>query len=160
MDYQLPDRVPLAQLPTPVQPLARLTEEVGGPHFFVKRDDLTGAALSGNKIRKLEFSHGHNMLTLNGLYRLPARIGRISPYLGVGAGISIPHSEIQFREDLTRTYEYQYTGPAFQALFGSKILILFIFPAGPTGSPSAQCLISPIRKPLQTVTRPSVKREK
>ena len=70
------------------------------------------------RFRKLEFSHGHNMLTLNGLYRLPARIGLVSPYLGLGGGISIPHTEIRFREDLTRTYEYQYTGPAFQALFG------------------------------------------
>lgn len=70
------------------------------------------------RFKKLEFSHGHNMLTLNGLYRLPARIGVISPYLGLGSGISIPHTEIGFREDLTRTYEYQYTGPAFQALFG------------------------------------------
>ncbi len=71
--------------------------------------------------RKLEFSHGHNMLTLNGLYRLPARIGSISPYFGAGAGISIPHTEIRLREDLTRTYEYQYTGPALQALFGLEI---------------------------------------
>jgi len=68
--------------------------------------------------RKLEFSHGHNMLTLNGLYRLPVKIGVISPYMGVGAGISIPHTEVRFKGDLTRTYEYQYTGPAFQALFG------------------------------------------
>ena len=68
--------------------------------------------------RKLEFSHGHNMLTLNGLYRLPVRVGNISPYLGLGGGISIPHTEIQFTGDLTRTYEYQYTGPALQALFG------------------------------------------
>ena len=68
--------------------------------------------------RKLEFSHGHNMLTLNGLYRLPVKIAGISPYLGLGGGISIPHSEVRFKGDLTRTYEYQYTGPALQALFG------------------------------------------
>ncbi len=56
MDFQLPGRVHLALLPTPVQPLPRLTKQVGGPNFFVKRDDLTGAPLSGNKVRKLEFS--------------------------------------------------------------------------------------------------------
>jgi D-cysteine desulfhydrase len=53
-----PARVPLAQLPTPLQPLDRLSAEVGGPRLWVKRDDLTGSVLSGNKVRKLEFSVG------------------------------------------------------------------------------------------------------
>ncbi len=51
-----PSRVRLAQLPTPLRPLERLSAEIGGPDLWVKRDDLTGAALSGNKVRKLEFS--------------------------------------------------------------------------------------------------------
>lgn len=45
----------LAQLPTPLQPMRRLSRELGGPTIWLKRDDLTGCALSGNKIRKLEF---------------------------------------------------------------------------------------------------------
>ena len=49
-----PPRIDLARLPTPVQPLRRLGRELG-VELYVKRDDLTGAALSGNKIRKLEF---------------------------------------------------------------------------------------------------------
>jgi D-cysteine desulfhydrase len=49
-----PPRVPLATLPTPTQPLARMSEHLG-VELYVKRDDLTGAALSGNKVRKLEF---------------------------------------------------------------------------------------------------------
>lgn len=49
-------RLKLAQLPTPLQPLNRLHSKLGGPKIWVKRDDLTGCALSGNKIRKLEFS--------------------------------------------------------------------------------------------------------
>ena len=49
-----PPRINLAQLPTPVQVLPRLGEKLG-VDLYVKRDDLTGAALSGNKIRKLEF---------------------------------------------------------------------------------------------------------
>ncbi len=36
--------------------MPRLTALVGGPKIWFKRDDLTGSALSGNKIRKLEFS--------------------------------------------------------------------------------------------------------
>ena len=43
----------LACTPTPVQPLARLGEALGGPEIWVKRDDLTGLALGGNKARKL-----------------------------------------------------------------------------------------------------------
>ncbi len=50
---QLP-RVKLAQLPTPVEPLTRLSTHLGGPELFVKRDDLTGLAFGGNKTRKLE----------------------------------------------------------------------------------------------------------
>ncbi|MFT3733090.1 MAG: hypothetical protein QM780_17010 [Hyphomicrobium sp.] len=67
--------------------------------------------------RKLEWTHGHNMLTLNGLMRLPS-IGIVSPYFGAGAGLSFPHSEIFKTGDASRTYEYQYTGPVGQALFG------------------------------------------
>lgn len=56
-----PPRLSLARLPTPLQPLDRLSHtlqrELGSRHrLWVKRDDLTGAALSGNKVRKLEFS--------------------------------------------------------------------------------------------------------
>ena len=51
----LPPRTALAQLPTPLEPLPRLSREWGGPTIWVKRDDLTGFGLSGNKVRKLEF---------------------------------------------------------------------------------------------------------
>lgn len=51
----LPPRIPLAQLPTPLERLERLSAAWGGPTIWVKRDDLTGFELSGNKVRKLEF---------------------------------------------------------------------------------------------------------
>ena len=54
MDCQLPVRAPLARLPTPLERLARLGE-THGLDLWVKRDDLTGTAISGNKVRKLEF---------------------------------------------------------------------------------------------------------
>lgn len=44
----------LAQLPTPLQFSPQLTEAWGGPRIWIKRDDLTGFGLSGNKVRKLE----------------------------------------------------------------------------------------------------------
>ena len=49
------ERVKFANLPTPVSSLPRLSEALGGPEIWVKRDDLTGLAFGGNKTRKLEF---------------------------------------------------------------------------------------------------------
>jgi len=48
-------RVSLGHLPTPLHALPRLSEKLGGPQVFVKRDDQTGLATGGNKTRKLEF---------------------------------------------------------------------------------------------------------
>jgi L-cysteate sulfo-lyase len=48
-------RVPLAHLPTPLEPMARLSAALGGPPLWVKRDDATGLAFGGNKTRKLEY---------------------------------------------------------------------------------------------------------
>lgn len=50
-----PRRIALARLPTPLQPLDRLSAELGGPRIWVKRDDLTESGAGGNKVRKLEF---------------------------------------------------------------------------------------------------------
>ena len=47
-------RMPLAHLPTPLHPLPLLSQFLGGPEIWVKRDDLTGLAFGGNKTRKLE----------------------------------------------------------------------------------------------------------
>lgn len=51
-------RVPLAHLPTRIEYLPRLTELLGGPQIFCKRDDQTGLGFGGNKTRKLEFLLG------------------------------------------------------------------------------------------------------
>jgi D-cysteine desulfhydrase family pyridoxal phosphate-dependent enzyme len=49
-----PAPLPLAHGPTPLERLDRLSDWLGGPRLFVKRDDQTGLALGGNKARKLE----------------------------------------------------------------------------------------------------------
>lgn len=82
-------------------------------------------------VSKLEFSHGHNMLLLNGLLRLPGIGARISPYVGAGAGVLLPHTEFELANGTRpRTYEYNYAGPAGQALLGVELrlakLSLFI----------------------------------
>ncbi len=55
MAFKFPSKISLAQLPTPLQPLSRLSAMVGGPNLWVKRDDLTEFGPGGNKIRKLEY---------------------------------------------------------------------------------------------------------
>lgn len=63
-------RLKIAQLPTPVEPMHRLSTALKGPRLWVKRDDQTGLAFGGNKTRKLEFliaeakAHGaHTLVT-------------------------------------------------------------------------------------------------
>jgi len=51
----VPERVALASLPSPLQRAKRLGPRLGLEDLFIKRDDLTGFSLGGNKIRKLEF---------------------------------------------------------------------------------------------------------
>jgi len=51
----LPPRIKLAALPTPVEEAPRLAQYLHFPRILVKRDDLTGLGLGGNKTRKLEF---------------------------------------------------------------------------------------------------------
>ena len=58
-------RVSLAHLPTPVEPLDALARTLGLPagRLFVKRDDATGLAMGGNKVRKLEYLCADALLT-------------------------------------------------------------------------------------------------
>jgi len=72
---------------------------------------------------KLEYSHGLNFLTLNAVYRFRGWYRRFLPYIGAGAGLVIPHTEIA-RKGVARqdwTYRYEVTGPGFQALAGLEM---------------------------------------
>ena len=100
--------------------IGRLSEEV----------ELTGTldgapaperAVLRDIFRRVEASHGHNMLTLTGLLRLPSIGLRLHPYVGFGAGISLPHAEVQLAGQTARTYEYQVAGPVTQALIGIEV---------------------------------------
>ena len=48
-------RLHFAHLPTALEPMTRLSEALGGPNLWIKRDDCTGLSSGGNKTRKLEF---------------------------------------------------------------------------------------------------------
>lgn len=76
-----PRKNELARIPTPLQYLERATKQWGRGHrLWVKRDDLTGCALSGNKVRKLEYitayaqDHGYDtLITCGGIQSNHAR---------------------------------------------------------------------------------------
>ncbi len=51
-------RCRLAHLPTPLEPMERLSQRLDGVSLFVKRDDCTGLGFGGNKVRQLEHYFG------------------------------------------------------------------------------------------------------
>jgi len=51
-------RVTFAHTPTPIEEMKNLSRRVGGARLFVKRDDCTGLAFGGNKVRQLEYYFG------------------------------------------------------------------------------------------------------
>ncbi|TXT41859.1 MAG: D-cysteine desulfhydrase [Spirochaetes bacterium] len=58
MNFPNLPRFDLALTPTPIHAMPRLSNILGGPELWVKRDDQTGLAGGGNKTRKLEFGLG------------------------------------------------------------------------------------------------------
>jgi hypothetical protein len=70
--------------------------------------------------KRLEFTHGYNLLTLNLVRRADGGRTRFIPYAGAGLGVAYPHVEVQRAgaPDATRTYAYQILGPALQLLGG------------------------------------------
>jgi len=97
----LPSHLSIAQLPTPLQPLTRWSERLGGPAIWCKRDDLTGVLWSGNKVRKLEFviqdalEHDARMLiTCGGIQSNHARTtAALAAHLGLGCHLLLKGSE-------------------------------------------------------------------
>lgn len=76
-------------------------------------------------LERLEFTHGHNMLFYNGMMRLAALAPGVRPYLGLGAGVAVPHVEVWFPGESkdTKTNEYQHAGPAVQAVAGLELRV-------------------------------------
>ncbi len=56
---RLPAKVETAILPTPTRKLERLSKEYGKAEIYIKRDDMTGLAFGGNKLRKLDYIIKH-----------------------------------------------------------------------------------------------------
>ena len=48
-------RIRWSHIPTPLEEWTALRRKIGGPRILVKRDDTTGLAYGGNKVRHFEF---------------------------------------------------------------------------------------------------------
>lgn len=74
--------------------------------------------LDGTPYETLEFTDGLNTLTVNAYRRWPAALGSLTPYVGGGLGLSIPHVEVS--NGVTETYGYQITGGAATWIAGAS----------------------------------------
>ncbi|WP_353097225.1 D-cysteine desulfhydrase family protein [Tissierella praeacuta] len=89
---KLPKSIDLANLPTKIEKLERLSQELG-KQIYIKRDDQTGSEISGNKIRKLEFAvrealdNGYDyLITCGGIQSNHARAtAAVAAKLGIGS---------------------------------------------------------------------------
>jgi len=82
--------------------------------------DVPPSGPMGEIFDKLEFTHGLNYLTLNGVFRATGLNRRIVPYAALGIGFAVPHVDLrragQDKEDIVQ--EAQITGVAAQVLGG------------------------------------------
>jgi lipid A oxidase len=79
---------------------------------------VAGRERLGETFSNLQLSHGHNLLTLNALYRL-FPVDRFETYIGLGIGAAIPHVETEING--IGTSEYQLAGAAAQGLLGVNV---------------------------------------
>ncbi len=52
----IPPKMSIANVPTPIYPMDKVNPDRAWSHLYIKRDDFTGFELSGNKVRKFEYS--------------------------------------------------------------------------------------------------------
>ena len=67
----------------------------------------------------MEFTDGHNIITLNIMKRWNDRFGSFTPYVGAGLGLALPHVDVTSANG-HQTLGYQLTGPAARLTAGMK----------------------------------------
>lgn len=95
-------------------------DDLNKPNWGVSLD-YTHAKVYGNLDNTpgwshFEFTDGLNLLTLNGLYRFQDPARKWTPYVGLGAGINVPHVEVTRASG--RTFDYEFGGLSLQAQAG------------------------------------------
>lgn len=97
-------------------------EELGTPEFGVSLDYThakvyaDGGTLARSGWSHFEFTDGLNLLTVNALYRFQQPESKWTPYLGLGAGINVPHVEVT--RPSGKTFDYAFGGATLQAQAG------------------------------------------
>ncbi len=117
-------RISLGAFPTPIQECVRLSRHLGGPRILVKRDDLTGPAGGGNKIRKLEFvlaeasAAGADCLVTIGV----GQSNSVRQIAGVGASLGLDVHVAQITDRVANAADgYTHGGNALlTTLFGAQ----------------------------------------
>jgi len=119
-------RVHLAHLPTPLEHLPRLSESLGS-EVWIKRDDCTGLAAGGNKVRKLEFLMGEalahdvgTVITVGGVQSNHARqTAAAAARLGLRCQLVLP------RVVAGQGERYEETGnPQLDRLLGAELFVV------------------------------------
>jgi L-cysteate sulfo-lyase len=118
-------RLGLAQLPTPLEPMKRLTDYLGGPRLWVKREDATGIGFGGNKLRKLDYllsealSNGADTIVSGGIVQSNSQrqVAAVAAKLGIACHLAVYHGRLD-----PPTPEYKTSGNAFlNRLFGAQL---------------------------------------
>ncbi|MFO1108526.1 MAG: D-cysteine desulfhydrase family protein [Bradyrhizobium sp.] len=116
-------RLGLATLPTPLEPMKRLTAHLGGPRLWVKREDATGLGFGGNKLRKLDYvlheaiSSGADTIVSGGVVQSNSQrqVAAAAARLGLACHLAVYHGRLE-----PPTPEYATSGNAFlNRLFGA-----------------------------------------
>ena len=116
-------RLGLARLPTPLEPLHRLSKHLSGPRIWIKRDDYTGLGLGGNKLRKLDvvlkaaLDAGADTLVSGGVVQSNSQrlVAAAAAKLGLDCHLAVYHGRVEPPSE-----EYSYSGNALlNRLFGA-----------------------------------------
>jgi L-cysteate sulfo-lyase len=118
-------RLGLANLPTPLEPMKRLTAHLGGPRLWVKREDATGLGFGGNKLRKLDYvlheaiSRGADTVVSGGVVQSNSQrqVAAVAAKLGLACHLAVYHGRLA-----PPTPEYETSGNALlNRLFGAEL---------------------------------------
>ena len=118
-------RIGLASLPTPLEPMKRLTDHLGGPRLWVKREDATGLGFGGNKLRKLDYvlhealASKADVLVSGGVVQSNSQrqVAAAAAKLGLACHLAVYHGRVA-----PPTPEYETSGNALlNRLFGAHL---------------------------------------
>lgn len=118
-------RIGLANLPTPLEPMRRLTAYLGGPRLWVKREDATGLGFGGNKLRKLDYvlhdavASKADVLVSGGVVQSNSQrqVAAAAAKLGIECHLAVYHGRLA-----PPTPEYETSGNALlNRLFGARL---------------------------------------